>query len=135
MPPDDNLPESNESLQKSIEQQVNHRLQLTLLYHNLKSEHNELTSTINEYAIIVKNQREKILHYEKQHDKWISEMNSNRIHLIKLFQRMETLEQSTTKTKEFLEQFNQTKLSLRPNLLILYHQMNLYIQQRFVSLR
>jgi len=87
---------------------------------------------INQYANIVKEQREKIISYEKLHDQWILHMNSNRTRLIQLFQRIDRIQQFTTKTNEFLQQFNQIKFSSRLNLLILYDKLNQFIEQRFI---
>lgn len=87
---------------------------------------------INQYANIVKEQREKIISYEKLHDQWILHMNSNRTRLIQLFQQIDRIQQFTTKTNEFLQQFNQIKFSSRLNLLILYDKLNQFIEQRFI---
>ncbi|CAF4859158.1 unnamed protein product, partial [Rotaria sp. Silwood2] len=109
---------------------VNHRLQLTIISHNLKQQINILENTTQQYALLVKKQRQKVINYEKLHDKWIIHINTNRNNLLELFNRFNKIEQSMINTRNFFQQFDHIELSLRPNILIFYNEMNLFTQQR-----
>jgi len=122
--------ESFDSIKKAIHQELHHRLKLTIIHHNLKYEINNLEHITQEYTLLVKDQRQKLINYERLHDQWIIKINSNRNHLLKLFNRIHILEQYLINTNQILEQFDQMKLSLRPTVLIIYNQMNSFLQQR-----
>lgn len=122
--------ESFDSIKKTIDQELNHRLKLTIIHHNLKYEINNLEHITQEYTLLVKDQRQKLINYERLHDQWIIKINSNRNHLLKLFNRIHTLEQYLINTNQFLDQFDQMKLSVRPTVLIIYNQMNSFLKQR-----
>jgi len=127
---DINNQSTNNNIKKLIHQEVNHRLKLTIIHYNLNHKINILKNTTQQYALLVKDQRQKIINYEKLHDKWILNININRNRLLKLFNRINIIEQYIINTKKFLQQFDYIKFSLRPNILILYNKINLFIQQR-----
>ncbi|CAF4502680.1 unnamed protein product, partial [Rotaria sp. Silwood2] len=66
-----NINQTKNNIKKNIRQEVNHRLQLTIISHNLKQQINILENTTQQYALLVKKQRQKVINYEKLHDKWI----------------------------------------------------------------
>lgn len=125
--------QSLDHLKASIHQQINDRLKLTIRHHDLKTQIHTLHGTTNEYALLVKNQRVKIFTYEKLHDKWIVNIRINRQRLLNSLNRIQTLTQHIDKTKDFLEYFNQFQIEFKPKILIMYHQFNLFLQQRFVK--
>ncbi|CAF3942857.1 unnamed protein product [Rotaria sp. Silwood2] len=125
-----NINQTKNNIKKNIRQEVNHRLQLTIISHNLKQQINILENTTQQYALLVKKQRQKVINYEKLHDKWIIHINTNRNNLLELFNRFNKIEQSMINTRIFFQQFDHIELSLRPNILIFYNEMNLFTQQR-----
>jgi hypothetical protein len=70
------------------------------------------------------------MNYEKLHDVWIRNINVNRNRLLELFNRINTIEQSIVNTEKVFRQFNYIKLSLRPNMLIFYNEIHLFIKRR-----
>ncbi|CAF1266422.1 unnamed protein product, partial [Rotaria sordida] len=126
----ENFNQSKNIIKKNIHQEINHRLQLTIISYNLKQQINILENTTQHYVLLVKKQRQKVINYEKLHDKWILHININRNRLLELFNRINKIEQYIINTRNFFQQFNHIKLSLIPNILIFYNEMNLSIQQR-----
>ncbi|CAF1127796.1 unnamed protein product, partial [Rotaria sordida] len=126
----ENFNRSKNIIKKNIHQEINHRLQLTIISYNLKQQINILENTTQHYVLLVKKQRQKVINYEKLHDKWILHININRNRLLELFNRINKIEQYIINTRNFFQQFNHIKLSLIPNILIFYNEMNLSIQQR-----
>ena len=123
--------QSLDHLKASIHQQFNDRLKLTVHHHDLEDQIRSLHSTTHEYASLVKDQRAKIFTYEKLHDKWIVNIRVNRKRLLDSFNRAHTLAQHINKSKEFLEHFDRFQLSFEPKILMVYHQFNVFLEQRF----
>jgi hypothetical protein len=67
-----------------------------------------------------------VIHYEKLHDQWIRNISINRNRLLELFNRINSIEQSMINTKVFLQQV----YSIKPNILILYNEINLFLKRR-----
>ncbi|CAF1004918.1 unnamed protein product [Rotaria sp. Silwood1] len=70
-----------------------------------------LEHVAQQYALLVKEQRQKVINYEKLHDKWIMHININRNRLLELFNRLNKIEQSMNNTKNIFQQFDHSKLS------------------------
>lgn len=60
-------------------------------------------------------------------------MNINRKRLLDSFNRAHSLANHIAKTKDFLENYHRIQLNFKPDSLIIYHQWNSFIEQRFVS--
>lgn len=103
-----------------------------MVHHDLKDQIHILHRSIDEHAFLVKDQRRKILNYEKLHDRWILHININRKRLLDSFNRAHTLTNHIAKTKDFLENFHRIQFDCKPDSLIIYHQLNSFIEQRFV---
>lgn len=124
------LNQSTDNLKKFLHDETTHRLKLTTIYYNRKHEINILGNSIEQYSYLVKDQREKIINYEKLNDQWILNLNINRKRLLEIFQRINQIDEYINNTKTFLQQFDQIKFTLRSNILIFYHKINRFIQQR-----
>ncbi|CAF1206622.1 unnamed protein product [Adineta steineri] len=122
----DNITQSTNNFKKELQ----HRLQLSILHNNVKQEHNILDNTTKQYAVLVKEQRKKIINYEKFHDKWIIEINQKRKRLLELIDRLEKLDKYIINTNTFFQDFNSLKLSSISNTLIFQNEIDVYLQQR-----
>ncbi|CAF1214960.1 unnamed protein product [Rotaria sp. Silwood1] len=126
----ENINQSKNNIKRNIRQEINHRLQLSIISQNLKQQINILENTTQQYSLLVKKQRQKVINYEKLHDKWIIHINMNRNRILKLFNRINKIEQCMINTRIFFQQFDHIKLSLKSNILIFYNEINLFTQQR-----
>ncbi|CAF1501302.1 unnamed protein product, partial [Adineta steineri] len=94
----------------NLKKELQYRLQLSILHNNAKQEHDILDNTTKQYAVLVKEQRKKIINYEKFHDKWIIEINQKRKRLFELIDRLEKIDKYIINTNKFFQEFNSLKL-------------------------
>ncbi|CAF0891907.1 unnamed protein product [Adineta ricciae] len=120
----------NESIEANLHEEIKHHSQLTTTNHNLQHEIYILESTTKQYFSLVKEQREKILYYEKLHDQSIIHLNINRRRLLRYFQRLTQIDQQINQTKNYVNKLNNSL----PNLATLEYDLHFYIQRRKAKL-
>ncbi|UJR30398.1 hypothetical protein I4U23_017933 [Adineta vaga] len=120
------ISKSTENIKQNLHQAIKQHSHLTTVHYHSQQEIHLFQSTIQEYISLVKEQREKILHYERLHDQWIIHLNLNRQRLVEFVQRLGKIQQEINYTNQYFQQLNQST----SNLVAFECDIHFYIQRR-----